>query len=195
MSIKHAVLGLLAETPRHGYAVRTAFEERLGDFWELNYGQVYQVLATLEAEGWITGTDEQVGRRPVRRIYGVTAKGRGELHRWLTKPTPLRRPFRDEFYVRLLFAAGESVDLARTMIDEEIRLGREHLAKVMDQAAGVERLGGSSWVRKAFARAAALHAEADLKALQHSLAALASSTEAHLPTTVSTARPRRKAAS
>ena len=51
MSIKHAVLGLLAETPRHGYAVRTAFEECLGDFWELNYGQIYQVLAALEAGG------------------------------------------------------------------------------------------------------------------------------------------------
>ena len=71
MSIKHAILGLIAEEARHGYAVRTAFEERLGDFWELNYGQVYQVLTTLEREALITGCDERVGRRPVRRTIVI----------------------------------------------------------------------------------------------------------------------------
>ena len=104
MSIKYAVLGLIAEEPRHGYAVRAAFEERLGDFWQLNYGQVYQVLATLEAQGFIASHDEQIARRPTRRVYSITARGRGVLQRWLEHPRlASAKPFRDDFYARLLF--------------------------------------------------------------------------------------------
>jgi DNA-binding PadR family transcriptional regulator len=69
MSIKYAMLGLLAEQPNHGYAIHAAFEERLGDFWELNYGQVYQVLHLLEGEGLIAGQSQRRGKRPRRRVH------------------------------------------------------------------------------------------------------------------------------
>lgn len=167
MSIKHAVLGLISEEPRHGYAVRAAFEERLGDFWQLNYGQVYQVLTGLEQEGLTTGSDERVGRRPIRRIFAVTAKGRDELRRWLLTPTARRRPFRDDFYVRLLFAMGSGVEIVRNMSNEEIRSCREHLAMLMDQARMIEKVGPEARVRQLFTRAAILHSEAALKALEH----------------------------
>ena len=165
MSIKYAVLGLIAEEPRHGYAVRAAFEQRLGDFWELNYGQVYQVLTALEGEGLITGADERIGRRPVRRIYSITAQGRDQLRRWLLRPASRRRPFRDEFYVRLLFAFSSGIEMVRQMVADEIRSCREHLAGLMDEARAVEGLGPEGSARRFFTRAAVLHAEADLKAL------------------------------
>jgi len=167
MSIKYAVLGLISEEPRHGYAVRAAFEERLGDFWELNYGQVYQVLTGLEREGLITGSDERIGRRPIRRIFAITAKGRDELRRWLLKPTARRRPFRDDFYVRLLFAMESGVEFVRDMTNEEIRSCREHLAMLMDQAKMIENVGCGARARQFFTRAAILHSEAALEALKH----------------------------
>lgn len=183
MSIKHAVLGLISEEARHGYAVRAAFEERLGDFWELNYGQVYQVLTGLEQEGLITGSDERVGRRPIRRIFAITAKGRDELRRWLLKPTPRRRPFRDDFYVRLLFAMGSGVDVVCDMTNEEIRSCREHLATLTDQARIAENLGPETRVRQLFTHAAILHSEAALKALEHCQVSLKKWSASH-PSTV-----------
>jgi hypothetical protein len=67
------VLGLIAERPRHGYAVRAAFEERLSDFGELNYGQVYQMLMVLEREGLIVGAHERVEKRTPRTVSSITA--------------------------------------------------------------------------------------------------------------------------
>ena len=166
MSIKYAVLGFLRERTSYGYAVRAAFEERLGDVWDLNYGQVYQVLSALEGEGLVVASDERVGRRPTRRVYSISPKGRDEFRTWLLQPTLRRRPFRDDFYLRLLFAAKWEPDLVQGMIEHEGRLCREHLATPADQAGVAESGDTEKAVRWLFIKAASLHAEAQVKALE-----------------------------
>ncbi len=89
MSIKHAVLGLIAESPCHGYAVRARFEERLGDLFDLGSGRVYGVLSRLEREGLVAGEAERMGRRR-RRIYSIRPAGRRELLAWAhSEPSPM----------------------------------------------------------------------------------------------------------
>ena len=51
MSVKHALLALLEQGPRHGYGLKHEFEARLGQAWPLNVGQVYTTLARLERFG------------------------------------------------------------------------------------------------------------------------------------------------
>jgi DNA-binding PadR family transcriptional regulator len=169
MSIRYAILGLVAEAPSHGYAIRAAFEDRVGDFWDLNYGQVYQVLSALEEEGLITGSDERIGKRPTRRKYSVSPKGRDALRRWMAQPQRQRRPFRDDFYVRLMFAVRDSSDVVRAMIDQQVRCCRDQLAALADRRAAEARqdagTAAGSTVSRLFTRAAILHAEAELKAL------------------------------
>ena len=53
MPVAHAVLGVLARGPRHGYELRRALEEELGADWRVDYGQLYRVLARLERAGWV----------------------------------------------------------------------------------------------------------------------------------------------
>jgi DNA-binding PadR family transcriptional regulator len=166
VSIKYAVLGLLREQTRHGYAVRAAFEERLGHVWELNYGQVYQVLTTLEQEGLVVASDERIGRRPPRRVYAISSKGRDTLRTWILQPRSRKRPFRDDFYVRLLLAAEWEPDLVHGMIEEEGRRCREHLATLNDQVGPTDHAGTEATVRSLFVKAASLHAEADVRALE-----------------------------
>ena len=165
MSIKYAVLGLIAEEPRHGYAVRAAFEERLGDFWELNYGQVYQVLTTLEREGLIVGTDERFGKRPPRTVYAISAKGRAALRTWLAQPPSAARPFRDDFYVRLLFIKGEE---DRTLLAQLLKARTDacerRAAELLDQRHALQPTSPEGIARWLFMEASILHAEADLKA-------------------------------
>ena len=43
MSIKFAILALLAEKPRHGYEIKNEFDRRTNHTWPLNIGQVYAV--------------------------------------------------------------------------------------------------------------------------------------------------------
>jgi len=51
MSERHALLALLGEGPKHGFRLRQEFEERTGDFWPLNAGQVYTTLQRLGRAG------------------------------------------------------------------------------------------------------------------------------------------------
>jgi DNA-binding PadR family transcriptional regulator len=163
MSIKYAVLGLIAEEPRHGYAVRAAFEERLGDFWELNYGQIYQVLASLEQEGLITGTEEQIGRRPRRTVYAISAKGRDALRAWLVQPLSAAKPFRDDFYVRLLFIHEDRETLSR-LLKARTDACERRMADLLDQRRIQERTTPEKIARWLFTEAAIMRAEADFKA-------------------------------
>jgi DNA-binding PadR family transcriptional regulator len=164
MSIRYAVLGLLREEPRHGYAVRAVFEETFGEFWELNYGQVYQVLTALERDGLITGSKQRVGNRPERTVYTISSKGSDVLRKWLRGATPHLRPYRDDFFVRLLFLQRSGdLDTLRTAIDRQIAASQEHLASLIDRQ--TEQSTNTDEVARLFTKAAVLHAQADFEAL------------------------------
>ena len=47
MSVRNAILGLLADHPRHGYELRAAFEALAGGeaLWSVKPAQVYTTLA------------------------------------------------------------------------------------------------------------------------------------------------------
>jgi DNA-binding PadR family transcriptional regulator len=104
VTVKHALLGLLAQGPMHGYELKNAFEEAVGTLWELNIGQIYNTLRLLERDSLVEMQgEEQEGRGPPRRVYGVTQAGLQELAQWLAEPVRQPRRLKDEFYVKLVF--------------------------------------------------------------------------------------------
>ena len=104
MSIKHSILGLLAQGPLHGYDLKSAFDEHVGSLWNLNIGQIYNTLRLLERDGLVTfENQEHEGRGPSRKVYEITEGGREELTRWLAEPVKQPRRLKDEFYVKLVF--------------------------------------------------------------------------------------------
>ena len=50
MSVRNAILGLLAQQPRHGYELRAAFEAMVGGdaIWDVKPAQIYTTLARLQ---------------------------------------------------------------------------------------------------------------------------------------------------
>ena len=82
MSIRHALLALLSEGPKYGLQLRDEFEQRTGEVWPLNVGQVYTTLQRLERDGLIESDGEDDagpqksfrittdGNEP-RRIWGL----------------------------------------------------------------------------------------------------------------------------
>jgi DNA-binding PadR family transcriptional regulator len=118
MSIKHALLGLIAEEPMHGYRLKEVFDERVGPLWGLTTAQIYQALNTLERRGLLTSRGERVGNRPERRIYAVTDAGSRELGRWLDGPaSEWLRPYRADALLRLLFLRRGDVPRFAAAID------------------------------------------------------------------------------
>jgi DNA-binding PadR family transcriptional regulator len=112
MSVRYAILGLLAQKTRHGYELRAAFEAVVGEYanWDLKAAQVYTTLERLEEAGLVERTsDLGEGDEPDRRIYAVTQSGREALKIWYASGvTPEHQ--RDEFFVKLMvgLASGEA---------------------------------------------------------------------------------------
>ena len=58
-------MALLAESPRYGYQLKTAFESATGGVWPLNVGQVYTTLDRLHRDG-LVDVDDATGRSATR---------------------------------------------------------------------------------------------------------------------------------
>jgi DNA-binding PadR family transcriptional regulator len=77
-----AVLLLLAEDPRHGYALVEGLNE-LG-LGRMDRSAVYRVLADLEADGLVLSWDEPPTAGSVRHVHSITPKGEQVLESWMT---------------------------------------------------------------------------------------------------------------
>src|ERR1700761_1187046 len=103
MSVRHALLALLGEGPKYGLQLRQEFEERTGEVWPLNVGQVYTTLQRLERDGQIEADgDSEAGPQ---KSFRLTADGASELDAWLRTPPDLSAPPRDELVIKVLVAS------------------------------------------------------------------------------------------
>ena len=78
-----AILGLLQESPMHGYELRRRLNAALGAFRALSFGTLYPCLKALLGSGLIvedTTTATPTGKRP-RITYALTDAGRDEFAR------------------------------------------------------------------------------------------------------------------
>jgi DNA-binding PadR family transcriptional regulator len=102
MSIRQGILAMLAEGPQHGYQLRVDFEERTGQTWPLNIGQVYTTLSRLERDGLVLAMD---GEDDTQKRYAITDQGRAELAQWFSTPVHREDRPRDELAIKLAMAA------------------------------------------------------------------------------------------
>ena len=97
MSLRYAVLGLLARRPSTGYELTRTFDQSLRTSWHASHSQIYPELAKLEAADLV----EIVGRGARRsKTYAITTAGTAELRRWLVEAVPDRSQ-RNESSLRL----------------------------------------------------------------------------------------------
>jgi DNA-binding PadR family transcriptional regulator len=108
MSVRNAILGLLAQRPRHGYELRAAFEAVIGgeQNWEVKPAQIYTTLERLEEGGLVAQTGVQQGSGPEKRIYEVTEAGKQELSTWFNEAVDGEHQ-RDEFYLKLMISLSD----------------------------------------------------------------------------------------
>lgn len=87
-----AVLGLLHESPMHGYELRKRLNAMLGTFRAFSYGSLYPCLKELLAEGLIAEDPERTsatsagGRSKI--VYKLTAEGKEHLQDLLDRSGP-----------------------------------------------------------------------------------------------------------
>ena len=105
MSVRHAILALLAQRPRHGYDLRAAFEAVAGgqENWEVKPAQVYTTLTRLEKSGLVTEQAVEQDAGPEKRIYAITLAGQSTLQEWFTEGARPEHQ-RDPFFLKLMLA-------------------------------------------------------------------------------------------
>ncbi len=92
-----AILGLLHESPMHGYELRKQLATKLGAFRAaISYGSLYPTLRRLQSAGWIT---EETAGAPAaeppllsskrgRVVYKITAEGKERFQELLGSTRP-----------------------------------------------------------------------------------------------------------
>jgi DNA-binding PadR family transcriptional regulator len=116
-----AILGLLHESPLHGYELRKRLSTVLGAFRALSYGTLYPCLRELVVRGLIaennpaTLTDAPTGvatsgSRRARIVYELTADGKEELQSLLSQSGPAAWED-DTFNVHFAFFARTDADV------------------------------------------------------------------------------------
>jgi DNA-binding PadR family transcriptional regulator len=184
MSVKHAILGILAEGPMHGYDLKRSFDERLGDFWSLNVGQIYTTLERLLSEGLVVYDAVEQADKPDKKVYRITDSGRDELRDWRTRPIKAEpRALRDELFVKLLFIEETEIDLVLGLIQAqqsvymaqmmqltnrkfEIEQQTRHSLKAVQNQQERRQIERQRFIRTLLLDVALMHAEADIRWLR-----------------------------
>jgi DNA-binding PadR family transcriptional regulator len=122
-----AVLGLLHDSPMHGYELRKRLNAVLGAFRALSFGTLYPCLRDLVARGWIaeSAPDDQpgaatggtgAGTRRARIVYKLTAEGKDHLQALLSQSGPSAWED-DTFNVHFAFFARTEADVRLRILE------------------------------------------------------------------------------
>jgi len=89
--LEFAVLGILHESPMHGYELRKRCNAVLGSFRAFSYGSLYPCLKALLAAGWIIEDADVAppgaGKRS-RIVYRLTAEGKEHFQELISESGP-----------------------------------------------------------------------------------------------------------
>lgn len=130
MSLKHAVLALLAERRGYGYELVQRLEERVGPGWRLNPSAVYPALDQLERAGLAASTVRHGGtRRSPRVVYAPTPAGASALETWLRTTNAPPEPVRADLHLRIAFARREHREALAAQLAAHERACGELLAR------------------------------------------------------------------
>lgn len=86
-----------------GYEIKKLLEGPFSHIHEASFGAIYPALARLQEEGSVTCEERSQEKRPDKKVYALTQRGRFDLIQELTiVPGPDR--IRSDFLVQMLYA-------------------------------------------------------------------------------------------
>lgn len=132
-----ACLGILAETPAHGWAVAARLRPTgdIGRIWHLSRPLTYRALEQLTRRGWVEPVGQERGAAgPNRTILAATRIGRSRVRSWLRTPVEHQRDLRSELLLKLVIADRLGIELRR-MLEQQRTIVDAHAAVLTTVAA------------------------------------------------------------
>lgn len=142
MDIRTLCLGVLTMGDATGYEIKKIFEDRLDLIFHASYGSIYPALNKLTDEELVSCQQLVQEKRPDKKIYSITAKGRYTfLEEIMKKPAADR--FRSEYLATIMFShllpAGTIAELIDQRIAEKTQKITEMAADCPDAPASAEQ--------------------------------------------------------
>ena len=130
MNVRTVCLGVLTLGDASGYEIRKMFEDGpFRYFTDAGFGSIYPSLNRLLNEELVDCTEHAQEKRPDKKVYSITEKGRRTLAGALASP-PGDDKFRSDFLFSLFFAHTLPPGLAAQAVEDRIawyRARLEHL--------------------------------------------------------------------
>lgn len=174
--IEHELLflGLLKESPKHGYEIKIKIREILTLFAGVELKSIYYPLRILEKKGFLHKSAAKPGRRPQKFVYQLTPKGEARFNTlladsFLNSKRPQfsldlsiyflkyirsdigKRRLRGRIFILNKIAAGMKIMLRARNKDKLIptlRLIMEHNLEMLEaEAVFLSRLSGVPWAK------------------------------------------------
>lgn len=141
MDARTLCLAMLSRHPATGYEIRKELENGpFRMFYDLGFGSIYPALKKLHEDGQVTVSAQTQARRPDKKVYSITDRGRLALVDAL-QSTPAPMKVRSEFLFQMIFVHLMTPAQIDALCDLEITRCNEKIA-AMEAATG-----GSDGVR------------------------------------------------
>lgn len=125
MSLRFALLGLLAVEPASGYDLKRAINRSTYFIWNATGPQIYNTLHSLRGEGYIISKSLAQTGKPDKQIHTITANGHAALKEFMSKPIRTSVT-RDEVLLRIFFGNFASKNSIKREIKAYLeRIGQE----------------------------------------------------------------------
>ncbi len=125
--LEFAILGLLQQSPMHGYELRKRLNALLGTFRAFSYGSLYPTLRRMKVAGWISeeGTDAEARTsRRARVVYRITAEGKERFAELLAEVGPATTDD-EQFGVHFAFFAQTDAEIRLRILEGRRRCVEE----------------------------------------------------------------------
>jgi DNA-binding PadR family transcriptional regulator len=126
--LEFAILGLLHESPMHGYELRKRLSQVLGGLRSISYGSLYPALTRMHTAGLIAVDEPDphallpadapplTGRRG-KVVYAITAEGKERFHELVCQTGPEAYDDGGSFGVRLAFFGHTEADVRLRVLE------------------------------------------------------------------------------
>lgn len=165
MSVRNAILGLLAQQPRHGYDLHASFEALVGGsaVWDVKPAQIYTTLSRLEESGLIAHSVTRRAGGPDQHVYEITPAGRKDLDRWYASGVHPGHQ-RDEVYLKVVLAVADAEADAHAVVREQRTTLYRDLHELTTRRNDMDRAHGLP--QAMLLDKAIMHIEADVRWLE-----------------------------
>ncbi|EGD56403.1 PadR family transcriptional regulator [Gordonia neofelifaecis] len=133
MALRHAILAtLLTDGEVSGYDIAKGFDDLHARFWVAAPQQIYRELDKMEREEMILARVVEQEKRPNKRVFGLTDRGRRELAEF-TRSDPRPTAIRDDLMVMVQsHHAGDAAAIRESIVARRAAAERklEHYERI-----------------------------------------------------------------